>query len=98
MFGSMIMTTGAIGLIETKGFLCAIEAANTMIKTEGIELAGKESIGEGYTTLVICGELGAVKSAIDAGAAAASKIGEVASAYVIGRPHPELNMILPGRK
>jgi microcompartment protein CcmL/EutN len=92
------MTTGAIGMIETKGFLCAVEAANTMIKTEGIELAGKESIGEGYTTLVITGELGAVKSAIDAGASSAAKIGEVVSAYVIGRPHPELKQILPGSR
>lgn len=92
------MTTGAIGMIETKGFLCAVEAANTMIKTEGIELIGKESIGEGYTTLIIEGELGAVKSAIDAGADSASKIGEVISAYVIGRPHPDLKILLPGRK
>jgi microcompartment protein CcmL/EutN len=93
----MLMTTGAIGMIETRGFLCAVEAADTMIKAGGIEIIGKESIGEGYTTLIIQGELGAVKAAVNAGADSASKIGEIVSAYVIGRPHPELTSLLPCR-
>ena len=80
------------GLIETKGMVAAIEAADSMIKAANVELTGKFMVGGGLVTVVIEGDVGAVKSAVDAGCAAAQKVGEVVSAHVIARPSEELDI------
>lgn len=85
----------ALGKIETKGLVAAIEAADAMVKAANVTLVGKELIGGGYVTVMVRGDVGAVKAATDAGAAAADKIGEVVSVHVIPRPHAELESILP---
>lgn len=86
----------AIGLIETKGLIGAIEAADTMVKTANVVLVGKELIGSGLVTVTVRGDVGAVKAAIDAGAAAARRVGELVSVHVIPRPHDESEKIMPG--
>lgn len=78
------------GFIETKGFVGCIEAADTMIKAANVEIVGQVSIGAGYTTIIVKGDVGAVKAAIDAGAAAAQKVGDLVSVHVIPRPNPGL--------
>lgn len=88
----------AIGLIETKGLVGSIEAADAMVKAANVSLLGEERIGGGYVTVIIEGDVGAVKAATDAGAAAAKRVGELISVHVIPRPHEELDKILPGRK
>jgi ethanolamine utilization protein EutM len=88
----------AIGLIETKGLIGSIEAADAMVKAANVSLLGEERIGGGYVTVIIEGDVGAVKAATDAGAAAAKRVGELISVHVIPRPHEELDKILPGRK
>lgn len=93
----MFMSLDALGMIETKGLIAAIEAADTMVKTAKVELIGKESIGGGYVTVMIRGDVGAVKAAIEAGANAAKRVGELISAHVIPRLHPDVEMILPKR-
>jgi ethanolamine utilization protein EutM len=85
----------ALGLIETRGLVGAIEAADAMVKAASVTLIGKEKIGGGYVTVMVRGDVGAVKAATDAGAAAARKVGEVVSVHVIPRPHTELEGILP---
>lgn len=85
----------ALGKIETKGLVAAIEAADAMVKAANVTLVGKELIGGGYVTVMVRGDVGAVKAATDAGAAAAGKIGELVSVHVIPRPHNELDVILP---
>lgn len=85
----------ALGLIETKGLVGAIEAADAMVKAANVRLIGKEQIGGGYVTVMVKGDVGAVKAATDAGAAAARRVGELVSVHVIPRPHDELNKILP---
>ncbi len=85
----------ALGLIETRGLVGAIEAADAMVKAASVTLIGKEKIGGGYVTVMVRGDVGAVKAATDAGAAAARKVGEVVSVHVIPRPHGELEAILP---
>jgi ethanolamine utilization protein EutM len=85
----------ALGLIETKGLVGAIEAADAMVKAANVILIGKEQIGGGYVTVMVRGEVGAVKAAIDAGAASARKVGELISVHVIPRPHDEVEQILP---
>jgi len=85
----------ALGLIETKGLVAAIEAADAMLKAAGVELLGMEKIGSGLVTVMIGGDVGAVKAATEAGAAAASKLGEVVAVHVIPRPHSDLQKILP---
>jgi ethanolamine utilization protein EutM len=85
----------ALGLIETKGLVGAIEAADAMVKAANVTLIGKEQIGGGYVTVMVRGEVGAVKAAIDAGAASARKVGELISVHVIPRPHDEVEQILP---
>lgn len=85
----------ALGLIETRGLVGAIEAADAMVKAASVTLIGKEKIGGGYVTVMVRGDVGAVKAATDAGAAAARKVGEVVSVHVIPRPHTELESILP---
>ena len=85
----------ALGLIETKGFIGAVEAADAMVKTANVVLVGKEYIGAGYVTVMVRGDVGAVKAATDAGAAAARRVGELVSVHVIPRPHTEVDKILP---
>ena len=89
----------ALGMIETKGLIGAVEAADAMVKTASVVLVGKEYIGAGYVTVMVRGDVGAVKAATDAGAAAARRVGELVSVHVIPRPHTEVEKILPkGRK
>ena len=85
----------AVGMIETKGFIGAVEAADAMVKTANVVLVGKEYIGAGYVTVMIRGDVGAVKAATDAGAAAARRVGELVSVHVIPRPYAEVEKILP---
>jgi ethanolamine utilization protein EutM len=85
----------AIGLIETKGLVGMIEAADVMLKAANVHLIGKERIGGGFMTVIVEGEVAAVKASVDAGAAAAKRVGEVISIHVIPRPHEEIEKILP---
>ncbi len=85
----------ALGMIETKGLIGAVEAADAMVKTANVVLVGKEYIGAGYVTVMVRGDVGAVKAATDAGAAAARRVGELVSVHVIPRPHAEVEKILP---
>jgi ethanolamine utilization protein EutM len=85
----------ALGLIETKGLVGAIEAADAMVKAANVTLAGKVQVGGGLVTVLVRGDVGAVKAATDAGAAAAGRVGELLSVHVIPRPHPEVELILP---
>ena len=87
--------TNALGMIETKGLVAAIEAADAMVKSANVQLVGKEQVGGGLVTVMVRGDVGAVKSATDAGAAAAEKVGELVSVHVIPRPHAEVDNILP---
>ena len=89
------MSLDALGLIETRGLIGAIEAADAMVKAANVVLIGKEYIGAGYVTVMIRGDVGAVKAATDAGAAAARRVGELISVHVIPRPHSEVEKILP---
>jgi ethanolamine utilization protein EutM len=89
------MSQEALGLIETRGLVPAIEAADAMAKSANIVLAGYEKIGSGLITVMVRGDVGAVKAATDAGAVAAQKVGEVVSIHVIPRPHPDTEKILP---
>ena len=85
----------ALGLIETKGFVGAVEAADAMTKSANVTLVGTEKIGAGFVTVLVRGDVGAVKAAVDAGAAAASRVGELVSQHVIPRPHGDVEKILP---
>src|SRR5919112_2149139 len=87
-------TLEALGMIETKGFVALVEAADAMLKAANVELAGWDKVGSGMVTAFVVGDVAAVKAAIDAGAAAASRIGEVISVQVIPRPHEDLGGIL----
>jgi ethanolamine utilization protein EutM len=89
------MTTDALGMIETRGLIGAIEAADAMVKAANVVLIGKEYIGAGYVTVLARGDVGAVKAATDAGAAAARRVGELVSVHVIPRPHADVDRILP---
>ena len=89
------MPFAALGMIETKGLIGAVEAADAMVKTANVVLVGKEYIGAGYVTVMVRGDVGAVKAATDAGAAAARRVGELLSVHVIPRPHTEVEKILP---
>jgi ethanolamine utilization protein EutM len=89
------MTSDALGMIETRGLIGAIEAADAMVKTANVVLIGKEYIGAGYVTVLARGDVGAVKAATDAGAAAARRVGELISVHVIPRPHAEVERVLP---
>ena len=88
----------ALGMIETKGLIGAIEAADAMVKAANVKLIGKEIIGGGYVTVMVRGDVGAVKAATDAGAAAAGRVGELVSVHVIARPHEEVDIILAGNE
>ena len=85
----------ALGMVETKGLVGSIEAADAMVKAANVKLIGKVHVGGGLVTVMVRGDVGAVKSAVDAGAAAASKIGELVSVHVIPRPHEDVEWILP---
>ena len=85
----------ALGMIETKGLVGSIEAADAMVKAAIVYLIGKEFVGGGLVTVMVRGDVGAVKAATDAGAAAASRVGELVSVHVIPRPHEEIEYILP---
>lgn len=85
----------ALGMIETKGFVGAVEAADAMVKAANVELIGKEQVGSGLVTVIVRGDVGAVKAATDAGAAAADRVGELVSVHVIPRPHKDVEAILP---
>jgi ethanolamine utilization protein EutM len=85
------MPLEALGMVETKGFVGAVEAADAMVKAANVQLLGKEYIGAGYVTVFVRGDVGAVKAATDAGAAAARRVGELISVHVIPRPHAEVN-------
>lgn len=89
------MDTNSLGMIETKGLVGAIEAADAMVKSANVQLVGKEQVGGGLVTVMVRGDVGAVKAATDAGAAAAEKVGELVSVHVIARPHMEVDNILP---
>ena len=89
------MNIEALGMIETKGFVGAVEAADAMVKAANVVLIGKEYIGQGYVTVMVRGDVGAVKAATDAGAAAARRVGELIAVHVIPRPHADVEKILP---
>lgn len=88
----------ALGMIETKGLVCMIEAVDAMLKSANVQIVGWDKVGSGLVTSFVVGDVAAVKAAVDAGASAASKIGEVVSVQVIPRPHEELSSVLPAAK
>lgn len=92
------MDADALGMVETKGLVGAIEAADAMVKTAKVVVTGREYIGSGYVTIFVRGDVGAVKAATDAGAAAARRVGQLISVHVIPRPHNEVERILPQLK
>ena len=92
------MEKQALGMVETKGLIGSSEAADAMVKAANVHLIGKEHVGGGLVTVMVRGDVGAVKAATDAGAAAAKKVGELVSVHVIPRPHSEVEMILPKRE
>ncbi|WP_280771035.1 propanediol utilization microcompartment protein PduA [Salipaludibacillus daqingensis] len=85
----------SLGMVETKGLIGAIEAADAMLKSANVELVGYQQIGSGLVTVMVRGDVGAVKAATDAGAAAGAKVGEVVAVHVIPRPHTDVEAILP---
>lgn len=87
--------TSALGMVETKGLVGAVEAADAMVKAANVHLIGREQIGAGLVTVMVRGDVAAVKAATDAGAAAADRVGELVSVHVIPRPHAEVETILP---
>jgi ethanolamine utilization protein EutM len=89
------MAGDALGLVETRGLVGSVEAADAMVKAANVQLIGYEQIGGGYVTVMVRGDVGAVKAATDVGAEAAAKVGEVVSVHVIPRPHAEVEAILP---
>ena len=92
------MAQEALGMVETRGLTAAIEAADAMVKAAEVSLIGTEKIGSGLVTVMVRGDVGAVKAATDAGAAAAGRVGELVSVHVIPRPHGEVETILPGTR
>ena len=88
------MSLEALGLIETRGLIGAVEAADAMVKAANVVLIGKEYIGAGYVTVMVRGDVGAVKAATDAGAAAARRVGELISVHVIPRPDSQIDRVM----
>ncbi|MFZ7946710.1 MULTISPECIES: BMC domain-containing protein [Bacillaceae] len=86
---------GALGMIETRGLVASLEAADAMVKAANVNLIGKIHVGGGIVTVLVTGDVGAVKAATEAGSEAAQRVGEILSIHVIPRPHNELQMILP---
>ena len=89
------MVSDALGMVETKGLVGAVEAADAMVKAANVSLVGYEKIGSGLVTIMVRGDVGAVKAAVDAGAASARAVGEVVSIHVIPRPHMDTEKIIP---
>ena len=89
------MALEALGMVETRGLTAAIEAADSMVKAAQVTLVGTEKIGSGLVTVMVRGDVGAVKSAVEAGSASASKLGELVATHVIPRPHSDVEKILP---
>jgi ethanolamine utilization protein EutM len=85
----------ALGMIETKGFVGMVEAADAAVKAAKVELVGYEKIGGGYVTMIVRGDVAAVKAAIEAGARGAERVGELVSTHVIPRPHTNIDLVLP---
>jgi microcompartment protein CcmL/EutN len=85
----------ALGMIETRGFAAMVEAADAMVKAAKVELVSYEKTGGGYVTAVVRGDVAAVKAAVDAGQAAASRVGEIVTVHVIARPHTNIDLVLP---
>jgi ethanolamine utilization protein EutM len=92
------MSLQALGMVETKGLVALIEAADAMCKAANVELVGWDKVGSGMVTAFVKGDVAAVKASVDAGAAAAAKIGEVVSVHVIPRPHDDLAQVVPAAK
>ena len=88
----------ALGMIETRGLVASIEAADAMVKAANVTLVGTEKIGSGLVTVMVRGDVGAVKAAVEAGGAAAARLGEVVATHVIPRPHTDVEKILPSVK
>jgi ethanolamine utilization protein EutM len=88
----------ALGMVETKGLIGAIEAADAMVKTANVTLTGREFVGAAYVIVTVRGDVGAVKAATDAGAAAARRVGELIAVHVIPNPSEEIEKALPGAK
>jgi ethanolamine utilization protein EutM len=89
------MSMEALGMVETRGLVASVEAADAMVKAANVVLIGKEYIGAGYVTVMVRGDVGSVKAATDAGAAAARRVGELVSVHVIPRPGADVEKILP---
>ena len=89
------MAQEALGMVETRGLVAAVEAADSMLKAANVELIGSEKIGSGLVSVMVRGDVGAVKAAVEAGAANASKLGELVATHVIPRPHNDVEKILP---
>ena len=89
------MTQQALGMVETRGLTAAIEAADAMTKSAEVTLVGTEKIGSGLVTVMVRGDVGAVKAAVESGAAAASRLGELIATHIIPRPHTDVEKILP---
>ena len=92
------MVQQALGMVETRGLVAAIEAADAMLKAANVELVGTEKIGSGLVSVMVRGDVGAVKAAVEAGLAAAQKLGEIIATHVIPRPHADVEKILPSIK
>jgi len=92
------MSLEALGMIETRGLVAAIEAADAMVKAANVELIGTEKIGSGLVSVMVRGDVGAVKSAVEAGSNSASRLGEIIATHVIPRPHGDVEKILPSIK
>ena len=90
-----IMSQEALGMVETRGLVAAIEAADAMCKAANVTLVGTEKIGSGLVTVMVRGDVGAVKSSVESGSAAATRLGELVATHVIPRPHNDVEMILP---
>ena len=89
------MTNEALGMVETKGLVGSIEAADAMVKAANVRLIGSEKIGSGLVSVMVCGDVSAVRAAVDAGGAAAAELGEIYALHVIPSPHPDVENILP---
>ena len=92
------MAQEALGMVETRGLVAAIEAADSMLKAANVELVGTEKIGSGLVSVMVRGDVGAVKAATEAGSVAASRLGELVAVHVIPRPHADVEKILPSLK
>ncbi len=93
-----IMTQEALGMVETRGLVAAIEAADAMLKAANVTLVGTEKIGSGLVSIMVRGDVGAVKAAVESGASSAAKLGELVATHVIPRPHTDVEKILPVTK